>query len=1295
MTIDSYEAYCRALGGAAEAAQEARAAAGRILLFRQRMQELEARATKEGFLSTDALADLTDAELAPCAATDRDALSRLLAPLSADLRELLAHLRTKILREDLMMPLYKAREMDGRCIAWLSRRPGETLHQKLAGSPSILSVKRRMSYDTAENQLLKALLAALASMLELRETYGVSDLFDAEDKAFLEALEAAQRDEAFGDVGPWKNLPPNNTLISDRHYNIAWRCWQEVQELDTLVEEDAQDMAQRLRNLAVLALLRLLARAAYVPVQPLQIDFRTGGAVMAATGACAVEAYAGGGTIRMRWDDELGDDAIMIERGDAFYGLSFTAQGMELASSEAQQSCPITRENFSKTMEALQALVLPDVHRKWAPPVAAAPLASGVIDPFRMYPRALDLAGGAEQTLPARLCAQSFQWTDDDGEAEHQLLDAGRSACLQATSDDGIALWTLSDAMDRDDKEALQQLAAQLAAAFPARALALVYPDDCDAFRLAELQRSVRLFLPNVRLLPRSLAAVFTCLAQGTLQVGDGEVLFLADTNADGDVCVTPVRATYAQAVADAWPEGGGWTWERYPTYVEEAEDASLFAAWDALSLRREARAAKPLCIIDSDGTIRPVEEAADAREQAAVAVDGALHHARKRFARQERVQLLALAPHVACAADVQMADLSGTPLLAGAALFLAQEARVRHMAGRTLWRDHLPALAIQRLVGGFTLVSDRESYDYGSATQKDIPIAETFTLPKGVPEYHFRLSLEGSSGHHTYEAVIRHRAFPLKEDVVCRLKMRYQYGQDTPYDLRFRPIHPREAGFSEAVVTWSRSRDFSAADKMYPMFPELESWELLEHYPKKYDATQTENIVKEMAFRLTRLAHPISVELNPELTAERNGWYTFYFFLDGKARLATMQPNEFRNVQKEVREKIREDFDETLFVYVGMSEDKSPRYACAELPEGAWHQDYRGEWMATADVMLCGEMYTVTFQSSNFMFPEQFSPTLRRVYFYFIARDGKVKVNSYGKVWAKNIVDGTSPLRFYKLHHIDFLPQVPADQLLRPLFYLHMLYQNGRSSRSPDGPQEFLQPIGEAMKTLYRIFRGTDFSAPRNRDLFTCFINVFAIAHDDVPLSFYDDVEGYLDRCLAEETSPRHEVGFMLSDYTLPQHEKLWQSMARFPDDTVIMMLSRAVWRNEAFIKHAPTAVLLKYYDSAITFLRERYEALRGRMKAAPLEYILAVFRLRETGDAAVLQKLSLADPQTRSLYAWLEEHVKTHGFDDFRTRIELAVEQSPEYKRWHIPDFIYALLVYITGEDKDASIVISGISE
>ena len=54
-------------------------------------------------------------------------------------------------------------------------------------------------------------------------------------------LRSSEADE----IGRWENLPPNNTLLSQRHYRAVWDAWGWLRSLDEDIARDWESFGRR------------------------------------------------------------------------------------------------------------------------------------------------------------------------------------------------------------------------------------------------------------------------------------------------------------------------------------------------------------------------------------------------------------------------------------------------------------------------------------------------------------------------------------------------------------------------------------------------------------------------------------------------------------------------------------------------------------------------------------------------------------------------------------------------------------------------------------------------------------------------------------------------------------------------------------------------------------------------------------------------------------------------------------------------------------------------------------------
>ena len=166
----------------------------------------------------------------------RDRLWRITEHARPSLEKLFRALNESPKREHAFLPIRAVRELDTASFMALSRRPGRNVREKLAGKPYMQAVRRFQSIDLPENRLLKAFAERLAELLELREEY----LGETPDELLDKIRSWLVTDEALA-IRRWDNLPPNNTLLSHRHYRAVYDAWRWLQTLD---EDIARDLSQ-------------------------------------------------------------------------------------------------------------------------------------------------------------------------------------------------------------------------------------------------------------------------------------------------------------------------------------------------------------------------------------------------------------------------------------------------------------------------------------------------------------------------------------------------------------------------------------------------------------------------------------------------------------------------------------------------------------------------------------------------------------------------------------------------------------------------------------------------------------------------------------------------------------------------------------------------------------------------------------------------------------------------------------------------------------------------------------------
>jgi len=159
----------------------------------------------------------------------QDKFTQLLSYCDAALKTVIYHPRYKVVREHDFVPIHKAQQLDSRSVQWLSRQPGNNIRQKLSANPHVLALTRRNSLDTLENRFVHNTIQYLDYLLESkRENVGLND----EQDWLAQELDLWGSKEEVKEIKAWQAMPPNNVLLEDKNYQKIWRVGNKLNRLD-------------------------------------------------------------------------------------------------------------------------------------------------------------------------------------------------------------------------------------------------------------------------------------------------------------------------------------------------------------------------------------------------------------------------------------------------------------------------------------------------------------------------------------------------------------------------------------------------------------------------------------------------------------------------------------------------------------------------------------------------------------------------------------------------------------------------------------------------------------------------------------------------------------------------------------------------------------------------------------------------------------------------------------------------------------------------------------------------------
>ena len=1297
--MKTFDEYCRSyLSGGAEAARASLMLAVRSWMLGLQALEVGSNEEKQGYIS------LTDVMHLDDAGGRKDELTRIAHNVMPACRYIAQNFRERILHEDVMMPVYRVKEMSSNGVAWLSKRSGRTVREKLAGTNSMLGVRRHLGIDTGENRLFMAFVRRLLDMIEQksRAALPVSD----DERNFQEWARRLLHDEVVLEIGRWQNVAPNNTLLGDRWYRAIWHGWQDLQDVDDLIANDDLRLDEHLAAVLMWKMAQRMKLSVAFAQQPVRYDYRAGTLVPWLGGICGQES---GGSVNLR--QRQGTVVLAeCERG----GMILKVQDTMLCWPDGRCE-QLTADNFDEQAAAAADYlacesVLTDEDLLPDEPIWRQTI---YLDIFAVRPPYLEDKDHVRR-LPVRIVQQEFQESVQEGKNFSISAGEARSLCCQ----ENVSTYTVASCVlsPKKSSERLCKLCQRLNQYIKADLAALPLPDAANEFQLGEIRRALRMYYNHVLTVPRSVAVLFQqAEAASFWQDFQPEDYALMVDYAMGCCSLTLVQGRFDEQAAQMLSEGHGIIWERHPTEKRRCkyqQNQDFEQRTGELLLRYGFKASEKmravlLSVFGAEGLLLETDRLGFSLPDNIWTVIG------KDLAKQLRamkfdvtslvddflrvhegvvqghnVHIFLLSGRLSCTRRVRLCS-EPAQALSGLARYNVLRQKLKAFEQQTgsepvaLWRDQLPELAIKRLYGIFELISDEDGNVVAPLFnhEQTIPILHGFTLPHGQKEYRFGLIMNKKDREISYEAVVRHRAFPLTEDTPCKLQLTYTYGKDIPYELAFVP-QEKEASFRIAHVEWERAGERPYKNLVRPSFPKgAEDWEALKHGTTKRNSDVN---LLDWIMHVLKSRSVIHWDEDDVWNYVKQGNFkclSLYKEVDGREFVIQIFGSD--------AERLNDEGPKTFTCF--WEKNTKQIYEVDFTGEEYWRTNGNGDHSLIKDINIDGTLTPVQFYQNNFMFKEDWDNGVegRAVFIIQKRPDRMPKALSIVLVdenclfyVGKEVRDGQMPYDFSKLS---------------VLYPLHEVFFNGRSLRSPACPSDFRNAMQRILPALLQTFQAERKKTAPDFTFLGRLFRVLCVLSVEIDTPFYAEAREVIDNFpqIIDE-----DLGCALGAYDNVDEQELLghimgSSLSRIMK---IFIISRAAWKHEDFVRQAPPSVLLPLFDEAVEYLANHFsQILNGHKEHKALkflEYVLAVFRLRGRGDDGIDRKLSLNDAHVRKLYDLVEDMIDAH-VNLPESRIRLQVRQSEEFADMHINDLYYALLAYITGDMGQGDITIIRISE
>lgn len=1234
----------------------------------------------------------------------KDVVSRLIENCIEAIRAIADNMRENIIRENIKMPVYKVKEINSYGLQWLSRRPGRTIREKISNSNSqMMAVRRRMSLDTGENRLYIALLKDLIEHLEIKTSKMPSKNQRNDEVMYYSQLLSIIRDPEFEEIGRWENLPPNNSLLSDKHYKVIWKCWNELKQLDDWLLYLSSNVDICLCTLFYYELIIKISQSCRVTQLPLDTSFDEYVTSNEFEPLVCMDYEGKSFTISKT------EKTITIEYSNKLIVLSFNEDTLIVEVDQViEKETVVSQASISRyiTWILSKMKIKPDTLLFNHSPISSTQISKLIIDPFSIRPKYISQEGNVLD-MSGRLMYQR-QIIETTDRIHERTVPCDRSNMILLN--DAVSSFTVTTAIENGSGTQMNKLIRLLDNYFSTNELTFVFPDIYNEFQLSLVHKSARLIAPKVHSFPRSIGAAFSYMLTPAFKkkFNSGDFLIVVDFDKD-DLSITLVQGIFDSELQKEIPEYNGVIWERHPCISYSLKEESDTIK-DLLVRNRCVDCDKIYELMGCDGLKSEKERIAfssydhDAFLLSSSVSDSVSHYKinisdkinefiirHKSIIHNSNIVILSISSNLFYKGNNSFEYTNIESTLTGCKI--CNELSVK--TAKALWRDHLPELAIKQLYGKFSLVSN-ETVIPEFNVEKKIVIPKTFTLPKGKLSYHFELVQSDANSKVSYEAVVKHPAFPLKEDTECRLDMTYQYGAEEPYKLLFIPIS-KDAPFIEAKVSWERIVEYPYENLTAPSFIPYPSWNDMRHY---YGFNGEEDLIDEFIYKLNAIKDGyMYIDLRDfdytlkgakgyrsfSLQLDYNGQKAYFVFNENNADKTNI-PKHFTDDQKE-----RLQFNFEKASVISFDVDSSKKRYTIDLT-----RDLRGYsiWSSKGKGYACyrtinieGESKTIAFFEDEFINPNEFNTNVSRISF---------EISQYKDMLrAKNILnEGLASNQNMNVYHAQYIRKgnTPSQFLCNGKFHFLMitLFTGKKYISDADCPIELKEAFNSSKNKWLKMFLNCDDDWKKMR-----IFNLLSLVSTDLGENYYIIAHKYLEDYLNGHGKLTDYIGYSLDDCTTDYQKALLSDICSLKKEKAVCILSKGVWGNEDLIKNIPVPLTLEYFEAAINYLGQLINEVKKDKKKAKditmcLEFVLCVFRLRSYKDEELNKLLSLNNKYVKKLYKYvetlIENKIEIHSF------LSLEIKNKGVYE--DVPDILYALLLFITGAEGAGDIRIAGLS-
>lgn len=764
---------------------------------------------------------------------NNDIFSNIAQTFLPSFKFIFQNMSTKLVNENLLMPVSKAKKLNSYSINWLSHKPGNTVKQKLAMTNNkIMAGRRYNSYDTLENRMFKALCLRLEEYLSYKFAKVPKENISSYEFELFYAILKFKKAEFFHHIGRYEPTTPNNRLLGDRHYKNVRASWIKLAEINNILCFDIDKIYSECAIIFYIGIIAKLSKKYRFAQEIILIDYDN-------------------------FDLNLLNQPIefVINAKDNHHICSLSLDENNIYINILEHTFTLNFDNNNLTLTKIKTILTQSIYSNFDD------LIEKVLDKVLKY-APVDITPTTQQKnceLPKNLVIDLYStrpnFVDIDGNISPFfnkiiLLKYNYENLYKVFVDDtkiipiteNIDVVSFYNVLHRDSISDISQLLRPIKS-HKIKNFTFIYPDKFDEFQLKEFH------INNMHYFSRSMGLIFDFQYGKKFNLNENDFVLSVDL-IDNNITFTLVKAKYEEKLEEAIPKSKGIVWERYPTNsipYDKYKDK-------VISILNKHKCPDPELLLESIG----IETLLTEKDNLSFRFNSGYFHitseivdsilAIKSLNIDDLIQDYLKEKEILIE-DNKVKIISCVNIFKGLKLaynwFDGYEkySSAYEKSGVTLWIDYVPSLYLKRLEENFMLCNGNDiKLVWGVEHRSEIE--HEFVLASGIDVYEFHL-LMGDQIIPTNKAILKSKkAFPLSEPVTCKLTMIYEYGGEEPYVLLFNSVDSDLAPFTQLKAEFIPISSYECENMPAPPFPEQEDWDYFLKYPNLKNPSKPHNLI-------------------------------------------------------------------------------------------------------------------------------------------------------------------------------------------------------------------------------------------------------------------------------------------------------------------------------------------------------------------------------------------------------------------------------------------------------------------